>query len=147
MTMYAGESVTNPPSRVEYPHGVEYTCEAGYSSNGSPHGQTTLSARIDSAGVFTPTLPQECKLIQFVIHGQVTNAQNGGTMDGVHVKVDGQDVATVSSNGHFALEGVSTGSHKLTYEKEGFILSEKSINVVSDISSGGESDISMSPVM
>jgi hypothetical protein len=93
-----------------------------------------------------PPLPSACKEIGLTVRGQVKNAQNGGMMNGVTVSVEGTDKSSTTQDGFFTL-AMKPGTAKLRYEKDGFILSTKTLNVMSDIAPGGISDVSMSPTM
>merc|ERR1719359_2722015 len=50
MREYAGRAVQAFPPRVFYPNGLEYRCNPGYSSTGSPSGATKISSRVNSIG-------------------------------------------------------------------------------------------------
>jgi len=149
MSKYAGEEVTSSsiPSRVTYPNGLEYKCKQGYSSNGSPSGQTSIIARVDSSGKLSPTLPTACQQIKYRVHGQVKDARNGAAIDNVGVSIEGTDIAATTHNGFFTLQEVPSGSAKLVYGKRGLIGNDKRIDVQSDLVVGGPSDIAMSPIM
>lgn len=152
MTEYAGRPVVDFPPNIFYPNGLEYKCNPGFSENGSPSGATKISTRVDTRGKLSPPLPEACHPIVFDAQGLVKNSVNGQALSGVTVSVTSPDDPSFSSSvqssgGHFTLRGLSPGGLKFKYAKSGFITVEKTITLSSDISVGGEADVSMSPQM
>lgn len=132
---------------VYYPHGVEYRCRPGYSTNGASSGPTKITARVNSLGGFTPALPSECKLIAFTIRGRVKNARNGMMLSGVKVSVKDTDNSATSSWGFFTLRDIPAGELTLVYSHDDYINVERKVTITSNVNSGGIADISMSPSM
>jgi len=150
MTEYAGKPVTSFPPQIQYPDGLEYRCAAGFSENGSPSGPTKISARVNTLGALSPVLPSGCKKITYTIRGKVKNALNGRALRGAKVRVEGDSTVapvSVSRSGFFRLRGVTPGSAKLVYTKNGYIIFERIIVLTGNVNTGGAADISMSPVM
>ena len=53
------------------------------------------------------------------IYGSIVDEVTGAFLDGVIVKIDGQ-IATTSVDGSYSITGLSSGTHTLTLEKEGY---------------------------
>jgi len=71
MSEYAGRPVEMFPPQVYYPNGLEYRCNAGYSTTGSSTAPTKITARVNSIGTFSPALATACKLIVFEMRGKI----------------------------------------------------------------------------
>jgi hypothetical protein len=147
MTEYAGKEVKDFPPTLFYPKGVEYRCKRGYSTNGSPYGPRKMSARINTIGQFTPSLPTACKLITYLVVGRVKSARNGGQLNGVKVSITGQSSTAESRHGYFVLRGVKKGMVELVFSRNGYITVKKKVFVKFHVRSGGPADVSMSPQM
>jgi hypothetical protein len=147
MSEYAGKSVEVFPPEVFYPKGLEYQCLDGYSENGSPDGPTKIAVKVNSQATLTPALPTECKLITYTVKGMIKNAKNGAMLSNVKVKVKGQTSTTKSDGGFYELEGVAPGNVTLEFSKNNFITAERPLVVTGHVSSGGMSDINLSPVL
>jgi len=148
------------PPRVSYPNGLEYKCNQGYSSTGSPSGPTMITARVNSIGQFTPALPTACKVITYTVRGQVKNARSGAPLNGATVRVetvcDPRDTSCVPSftsnkatvqSGFFTLTNLKLGSVNIVYEMSGFIKTKVGLAITGNVNSGGVADVIMSPAM
>merc|ERR1719335_884244 len=110
MTEYAGKetTVSKPIIEFEYPNGVEYKCEEGFTLDGSAAGATKITSKVTSQATLDPALPAKCTQVTFSIAGQVVSARSGKSVSDVKVSV-GDVSATTSKNGFFSLEGVIPG--------------------------------------
>jgi hypothetical protein len=150
LNTYMGFSMNpeiEPPTTITYPNTLSFLCEPGYTANGLSSGSTTLSAMVTGHGEFNPAFPTECLPITYTIRGRTQDAPTANYMDGVLVQIEGTSFEGTSVNGHFTIQNVPAGTIKIKYTKQGYIDGEKTLNLQSDISSGGLADISMSPVM
>jgi len=147
MREYAGRRVTTFPPRVYYPNGLEYRCNAGYSTTGSPSAPTKISARVNSIGRFSPALPTACKLIVYQMRSQIKSARSGSQLNGVTVRIDGTSNTATTQNGYFTLRNLRPGFVNVVYERSGYITVRRRLSITGNINSGGIGDINMSPAM
>jgi len=147
ITEYGGKKAPSGDFNVFYPKGLEYRCNPGYSSNGSPSGATKFSTRVNSIGTFTPAVPAKCKRITYMVKGRVTNARSGSMLSGVTIRVEGSNSEADYQGGFFRLRGIPKGTVTIVYEMSGYITVKKEFKINANINSGGEGDVSMAPVM
>ena len=62
----------------------------------------------------TPIVPAVANL-----YGQVTDAETGQPIQGVKVTIDGL-VTYTNASGQYGFEGLTPGSHTITFEKDGY---------------------------
>jgi hypothetical protein len=61
------------------------------------------------------------------IHGTVRSAGDAAPLVGVHVELDGTDRTVTDSAGHYAITGLTTGSHQLRFSSGGYELRELTV--------------------
>jgi len=110
-------------------------------------GSTRVTSRVNTMGQLDPPLPTGCSLITFNVRGQVKNARNGQSLNGVHVHIEHTSLSEDAQRGFFGLNGVPAGEATIVYEKDGYIKATKTISMHDDITAGGQADVSMSPKM
>merc|ERR1719440_1881100 len=143
MSEYAGKVVESFPPTVEYPNGLEYRCQPGFTLTGSPNGPTKISAKVNSRGQITPDLPSECQAITYFVHGQVHDARSGEWLSGVKAKIVDTGISATSDGGFFWLAGVTAGHHTIVYSKSGYAEVNSTALVVGLTSEWWLGDISM----
>jgi len=145
---YAGREVEDGEElNAYYPMGLEYKCTPGYSLTGGPEGQTKFVTQVNSIGDYVPALPGKCKLIVFTVKGEIKDSRTGASLVGARVEIEGRIGSVLSDQGFFTLTDIAPGRLKLKFTKDGFIPTEKELDIIGDVHSGGIADLNMSPKM
>jgi len=136
------------PGDRKFGQKVDYACLPGYTIDSTPQGLTQWSSQCLADGTYSPGIATACQLISFSVEGKIANAVNLNAVEGATVKVKQGDVeitATTDSQGIFSARGVPSGQVTLEISKDGFIHSEKELQVEGSVMSGSGADVVISP--
>lgn len=153
--VFCGEPPTYPHAKHEpgirhFLDIVSYTCEPGYSTDGTLRGITSWSVHCAQTGHFSPSDAESCQVIGFNVEGIISDSTNMRPLRNAQVTVTQgsfSKLLTTNRMGVYSADGVPTGEVTIKATMTGFIENEKTLSLEDHVMSGGMADLVLSPVL